>query len=58
MSCYLDSYKSIFIDIKLRDFSTIFSLIRNEQSLSSREILNENLIDYWLEQNHFHHEKF
>jgi len=53
MSCYLDSYKSIFIDIKLRDFSTIFSLIRNEQSLSSREILNENLIDYWLEQNHY-----
>lgn len=53
MSSYLDSYKSIFIDIKLQDFLTIFSLIRNERSLSSREILKQNLIDYWLERNHY-----
>ena len=55
MTNYLDSYKSIFLDITLRDFSKIFSLIRNEQRLSSSEILTNNLIEYWLERNHYEH---
>jgi len=53
MTNYLDSYKSIFLDIKLQDFWTIFSLIRNEKRLSSYEILTNNLIEYWSEKNHY-----
>lgn len=53
MTNYLDSYKSIFLDIKLRDFWTIFSLIRNEKNLPSYNILKQNLINYWLEKNHY-----
>ncbi|CAF1170560.1 unnamed protein product [Adineta steineri] len=53
MTNYLDSYKSIFLDIKLRDFLTIFSLIRNEKRLSSYNILNQNLTQFWLDKNHF-----
>jgi perosamine synthetase len=52
MTNYLDSYKSIFLDIKLRDFWKIFSLIRNEKSLSSYEILTNNITQYWLDKNH------
>ncbi|CAF0941897.1 unnamed protein product [Rotaria sordida] len=52
MTSYLDSYKSIFLDIKLRDFWTIFSLIRNEKRLSSYEILTNNLVQYWSKNNH------
>lgn len=53
MTNYLDSYKSIFLDIKLRDFWTIFSIIRNEKGLSSHQILNNNLIQFWSEKNHY-----
>ena len=53
MTNYLDSYKSIFLDITLRDFWTIFSLIRNEKRLSSADILTQNLINYWSEKNHY-----
>jgi dTDP-4-amino-4,6-dideoxygalactose transaminase len=53
MTNYLDSYKSIFLDITLRDFWTIFSLIRNEKRLSSNQILTQNLIEYWSEKNHY-----
>ena len=53
MTNYLDSYKSLFLDIKLKDFWTIFSLIRNEKNLPSYEILTKNLIDYWYEKNHY-----
>jgi hypothetical protein len=53
MTNYLDSYKSIFLDIKLRDFWKIFSLIRNEKTLSSHEILTNNVTQYWLEKNHY-----
>ncbi|CAF2401663.1 unnamed protein product [Rotaria sp. Silwood2] len=52
MTNYLDSYKSIFLDIKFRDFWTIFSLIRNEKRLSSCEVLTNNLIQYWSKKNH------
>src|SRR5689334_20729233 len=57
MTNYLDSYKSIFLDITIRDFWTIFSLIRNEKRLSSYEILTNNLIQYWSEKNH-HYQNF
>ncbi|CAF3370004.1 unnamed protein product [Rotaria sp. Silwood1] len=53
MTNYLDSYKSIFLDIKLQDFWTIFSLIRNEKRLSSYELLTCNLIEYWSKKNHY-----
>jgi len=53
MTNYLDSYKSIFLDITLRDFRRIFSLIRNEKDLSSNEILTNNLIQFWLDKNHY-----
>lgn len=53
MTNYLDSYKSIFLDITLRDFWTIFSLIRNEKRLSSADILTQNLINYWSEKDHY-----
>ncbi|CAF1133338.1 unnamed protein product [Adineta ricciae] len=53
MKNYLDSYKSIFLDINLRDFWTISSLIRNEQRLPSYEVLIDNLTQFWLEKNHY-----
>ena len=52
MTNYLDSYKSIFLDITLRDFWTIASLIRNEQRLTSHEVLTANLTRFWSENNH------
>ncbi|CAF0989401.1 unnamed protein product [Rotaria magnacalcarata] len=57
MTSYLDSYKSIFLDIKLRDFWTIFSLIQDEKRLATHHILSDNLIQYWSKKNHYtnHH---
>ena len=52
MTNYLDSYKSVFLDIKLRDFWTIYSFIRNEKCLSSYDLLTDNLIQYWSKNNH------
>lgn len=52
MTNYLDSYKSIFLDIALRDFWTVLSLIRNEQRLPSAVTLTENLTSFWSEKNH------
>lgn len=52
MACCLDSYKSIFIDIQLRDFWKVSTLIRDEKYLSSYETLNQNLIQCWSEKNH------
>ncbi|UJR15918.1 hypothetical protein I4U23_002839 [Adineta vaga] len=53
MTNYLDSYKSIFLDIKLRDFWTIFSLIRNEKRLPSYDVIADNIVQFWLEKNHY-----
>ena len=52
MTNYVDSYKSIFLDLALRDFWTVSSLIRNEARLPSYEKLTENLIETWTEKNH------
>jgi aspartate/methionine/tyrosine aminotransferase len=52
MTNYLDSYKSIFLDITLHDFWTVFSLIRNEKRLPPYEILSNNLIEFWSKRNH------
>jgi len=49
---WLDSYKSIFLDISFRDFWTVNSLIRNEDELPSRKILSDNLIQFWSNRNH------
>lgn len=53
MTNYLDSYKSIFLDLNLSDFREVFSLIRHEKSLTSSDILKSNLIDYWSRTNHY-----
>ena len=52
MTNYLDSYKSIFLDISLRDFWTVSSLIRNEQRLPTAVQLTESLTSFWSEKNH------
>lgn len=55
MTNYLDSYKSIFLDIALRDFWTVSSLIRNEEKLPPVKVLSDNLIEFWSERNHRSH---
>ena len=51
----VDSYKSIFLDLNLRDFWTVSSLIRNEARLSSYATLTEQLIETWTVRNHRSH---
>jgi perosamine synthetase len=55
MTNYLDSYKSIFLDINVEDFQTVKSFIGNEQHLPSYRNLTENLIHFWLEQCPYHY---
>ena len=52
MTSYLDSYKSIFLDISLRNFWTVSSLIRNEKRLPSSEALTNELVQFWTKKNH------
>ena len=52
MSHYLDSYKSIFLDINLHDFWTARKLIDNEMKLPSLKQLNDDLVQFWFERNH------
>ncbi|CAF1240221.1 unnamed protein product [Didymodactylos carnosus] len=47
MTNYLDSYKSIFLDITLKDFWTVFSIIHNENNLQERDKCINELIYFW-----------
>lgn len=52
MTNYLDSYKGIFLDIGVRDFWTVFSLIRNERRLAPSAALSHELTQAWTTANH------